>query len=32
MRVGQARVIDDAPLLDRAVGSMLANLDPARQG
>jgi len=32
MRVGHARVIDDAPLLDRAVGSMLANLDPARQG
>ena len=29
MRVGFARVIDDAPLLDRAVGSMLANLNRA---
>jgi uncharacterized protein DUF1631 len=26
MRLGEARVIDDAPLVDRAVGSMLENL------
>jgi hypothetical protein len=26
MRLGEARVLDDAPLMDRAVDSMLANL------
>jgi Protein of unknown function (DUF1631) len=26
MRLGEARMLDDAPLMDRAVGSMLANL------
>jgi hypothetical protein len=26
MRLGEARVIDDAPLVDRAVDSMLENL------
>jgi len=30
MRLGLARVIDDAPLTDRAVDQMLANLDPRR--
>jgi hypothetical protein len=29
MRLGLARIIDDAPLLDRAVDSMLAKLRPA---
>jgi len=26
MRLGEARVLDDAPLMDRAVGSMIENL------
>jgi hypothetical protein len=30
MRLGEARIIDDAPLLDRAVDSMLAKLRPAQ--
>jgi hypothetical protein len=30
MRLGLARIIDDAPLLDRAVDSMLAKLRPAQ--
>jgi len=32
MRLGEARIIDDAPLLERAVDSMLAHLAPSPQG
>ena len=32
MRLGEARVLDDAPLMDRAVGSMLENLRTGTQG
>jgi hypothetical protein len=32
MRLGEARMLDDGPLVDRAVDSMMASLREARQG